>query len=186
MRRDRDRPPEPDGGPTRVRLRRPVRARLFSGPLQTLLTLNAIVTVGLLGLAIAGKIDFNDWAQYLFEALLVALWLPGVTAWAEVDDAGLRWRYWMKCDLAWRDVARVALGQRAIAQYGPGPDLSQPAIIVRSKGDDEFVRPAAACGRGRKEFGTAVLRFAAAHHRHTEVIGKHWAEPATTQEMPWA
>src|SRR6266545_2408604 len=142
----KDRQPEPDGGPARVRLRRPVRARLFSGPLQTLLTLNAIVTVGLLGLAIAGKIDFTDWAQYLFEALLAALWLPGVTAWAEVDDAGLRWRYWMKCDLAWRDVARVALGQRAIAQYGPGPDLSQPAIIVRSKGDDEFVRPAAACG----------------------------------------
>jgi hypothetical protein len=43
-----------------------------------------------------------------------------------------------------------------------------------------------ALGRRRREFGAAVLRFAAAHHRHTEVIGKHWAEPATTQEMPWA
>jgi hypothetical protein len=42
-----------------------------------------------------------------------------------------------------------------------------------------------ALGRRRKEFGTAVLRFNRARPT-PEVIGKHWAEPATTQEMPWA
>jgi hypothetical protein len=163
-----------------------VRARLFSSPLQAVLTLYAIASVGFLVLALAGKIVSSEWYLYPIDLAAFALWLRGVTAWAEVDDAGVRWRYWMKYDYAWHEVTRIALGQRVVSQVGPGPDVSQPAILVRTRGDEDFIRPAASCWRHRKEFGTAVVRFAAAHHKHTEVIGKHWTEPATTEELPWA
>lgn len=176
-----------DAATTLVRLRRPALARLFSSPLQTLLTLYAAVTVGLVVAAVAGSLDWSYWYLYIIDVIAFAVWLLGVSAWAEVDDNGVRWRYWMKTELPWRDVSRVALGQRArVFQTRPGPDFGQPAVLVRSKGDEDFIRPAAGCGRRRREFGTAVLQAAQAHHKRTEVIGRHWSQAATTDEPPFA
>lgn len=179
--------PDAGGAPSsRVRLRRPLLTRLFSSALQTLLTVYALAVAGMLVAAVAGRLDWSYWPLYLVDLAAVAVWLLGVTAWAEADDSGVRWRYWMKQDVPWRDVSRVALGQRAIVQYGPGPDRSQPAILVRGKGDEDFVRPAAMCGRHRREFGTAVLELAGRHGKQTAVIGRHWSEAANADEAPCA
>jgi hypothetical protein len=59
-------------------------------------------------------------------------------------------------------------------------------ILVRSKGDEDFVRPAVRCGRRRREFGVAVLRLAADQRTRTDVVGPHWAEKPTADEMPFA
>lgn len=168
------------------RLRRPLHARLFSSALQALLTAYAAATLGFVVAALAGSFDWAYWYVFLIGAIAGWMWLLGVTAWAEVDDEGIRWRYWTKQDYAWREVSRVALGQRAVTPLYAGPDIRQPAILVRSKGDEDFVRPALRCGRKRREFGDAVLDLAATHRTHTEVIGKHWGRRPTTHELPYA
>jgi hypothetical protein len=169
-----------------VRLRRPLYARLFSSGLQALLTVYTAVTVGFVVAAVAGSFDWAYWYVFVFDVVVVGVWLLGVTAWAEVDDRGIRWRYWMKHDYPWGDVSRVALGQRAMSPMFPGPDVRQPVILVRCKGDEDFVRPAVLCRRHRREFGNALLQQATAHRKHTEVIGKHWDLQPTTDEMPFA
>lgn len=171
---------------SRVQLRRPVLARLFSSALQTLLTVYALAVSGMVVAAVSGKLDWSYWPLYLVDLAAVAVWLLGVSAWADADDGGVRWRYWMKQDIAWQDVTRVALGQRAVVQYRPGPDRKQPAILVSSRGDEDFIRPAAMCGRHRRDFGTPLLALAAQHGKRTAVTGRHWSEAATADEAPYA
>lgn len=172
-----------------VRLRRTWGARLASSGLQLLLTLYVAFTVAFVVLFVAtGRAEWQYWYFYLLDVLLAALWLRGVTAWAEADDEGVRWRYWIRHEAPWGKVSRVALGERAVL-FSPYPfaRTRTPAIEIRARGRDEvYIRPAAAMGRRRREFGTQLLRLAREHGVRAEVTGGRWNEPVTRPEQPWA
>jgi hypothetical protein len=165
------------------RLRRPLVARLFASGLQLFLTFVAVITIPVLGLTI-WKGDLAMWPFLLVDVLLVALWLRGVTAWAQADDEGLRWRYWARWDHPWSKISRVTLTRHSntFAYHAAGP----PIILVRAKGGDEdFIVPARGCGRHRREFGSAVLAAARAHGVRTEVTSTGWDEKPDEIAEPW-
>lgn len=173
----------------RVRLRRTWNARLFGSWSQLALTLYAAAFLALLGLqGASGSLSGRYWYFYLVDAVVAVLWLRGITAWAEADEHGVRWRYWTKTDLPWRRVERVALGERAVlASPQPLPRTREPAILVRTKSHDtEIIWPARGMSRRRREFGTALLALARAHGVATAVTGGRWNEPVTSPEQPFA
>jgi hypothetical protein len=170
--------------PTTVRLRWPVYGRLCATGLQQVLSAYAVLSIPLAGLLI-WKEDLSQWPYLIVDGLLVALWLRGLTGWARVDDDGLHWRYWVRWDHPWPQISRVTLTRRAnIGSYrAPG----SPIILVRAEdGDEDFVTPALACGRRRREFGTAVLAAARAHGIRTEVTSTGWDEKPSRRAEPWA
>jgi hypothetical protein len=174
--------PEPSRGDG-IRLHRPVSARLFGSGPQAVLTLIAalfVVTV----VAVAASKDLSLWPLLLVQIVLVGLWLRAVTGWARVDDEGLAWRYWTRWEHAWPKISAVTLTRRAntMSYRAAGP----PIILVRAKGGSEdFVAPARACGRRRREFGTAVLASAKAHGVRTQVTSTGWNEKPDEIAEPW-
>jgi hypothetical protein len=150
-----------------TRLRRSPYARLFAGCVfQPLLTMGmAILLVTLVGLA-----WFGGFGAVLSGAApglpWVAAWLVGVTAHAEVDEAGVRWRYYRTGTLGWADVERVRLGV-LIPSGGWGP---QAAMWVRVGSRDHVIAPALGCSRkARVAFGQALVAQARAHKVRVEI-----------------
>jgi hypothetical protein len=147
-----------------VRLRRGLGARLAGGNvplLQTLLTLGLVVWVALL--AITTFVVHPGLGAALRAAgpglVVVALWLVGATAWAEVNDDGIRWRYYSTRTLPWSDVERVELGSRRV-----GAQAGEPVVRIQARGRRSLVTPASQCRRPALiEFGNAVADQAAAH-----------------------
>jgi hypothetical protein len=166
-----------------VHLHRPPAGRLFATTLQQVLTLVAVLFV-LTVVAVTAAGDLSLWPLLVVQVLLVALWLRGVTGWARVDDDGLHWRYWTRSDRAWPHIGTVTLTRAANTMSYRA--AGAPIILVRTKGGDEdFVVPARACGRHRREFGTAVLAAAEAHGVRTQVTSTGWDERPSHRGEPW-
>ncbi len=166
-----------------TRLRRPLPARLFgSGPQLVLTLVVALFVVTVVAVAASG--DLSLWPLLLVQVVLVGLWLRAFTGWARVDDDGLGWRYWARWEHEWPKISVVTLTRRAnsMSYRAAGP----PVILIRAKGGSEdFVAPARACGRQRREFGTAVLAAAKAHGVRTRVTSTGWNEKPDEIAEPW-
>lgn len=164
-------------------LRRPLAARLFATTFQKVLTLVALVFLVSVGGSVASG-NWSMWPYLVAQAAMVALWLRGFTAWARVDDEGLHWRYWVRWDHPWPEITRVTLTRRALLATVVG-NGGPPIILVRTRGDEDFIVPALACGRHRREFGTAVLAAARSRGTRTEVVSTRWNEDPTGVAAPW-
>ncbi|MBO0870156.1 MAG: hypothetical protein J2P15_16480 [Micromonosporaceae bacterium] len=172
-------------GASRVRLRRSLSARLFSSGPQIFLTLAAAMTVLIVVAAIlTRRAHLEFWYYDLIDALLFALWLRGATAWAEADEHGVRWRYWIRHDLPWHRVSRVSLGERdPLTRLLPGG--RQPVIWIRTNdGEVEYIRPALGMRRRRRDFGSRLLRLAEQAAVPGEVTGGRWNEPVDRPQVP--
>lgn len=108
-------------------------------------------------------------------------WLRGFTAWAEFDDDGVRWRYWVRHAYPWPQIARIDLSE----QHRLTSASEFPVIVVqwRASGeqpaDSDDIRPARGCGRHRREFGAALLEAAARHGVRTRVRSTGWDLPVS-------
>lgn len=147
-----------------IRLRRGVGARLAGGAvpfLQTVLTLGVVVWVAMIGMVVGlADAGVNEVLAAAAPGLpVVVLWLVGVTARAQVDDGGLRWRYYRSCAVGWADVERVLLESRLV-----GAAAGEPVVRVVVGGHRRLVSPASQCRwPALIEFGIAVADRAAAH-----------------------
>ncbi len=166
-----------------VRLRRPLVSRLLATILQGYLSLGAALSVAAV-LGVLMKPDLSLWPYLIAPVLLVVLWLRGATAWARIDEDGLHWRYWARWDHPWDTIAAITLTRRAV--YGHHGAAAAPIILVRSRGGDEdVITPARACGRHRRDFGSAALAAARAHGVRTEVVSARWNEEPSRIAEPW-
>lgn len=164
-------------------LRRPLVARLFGTTLQAVLTLVTVIFV-ITMVAVVSSGDWSLWPFLLVQAVLVALWTRGLTAWARVDEEGIHWRYWARWDHPWSKITRVSLTRRALLATVRG-NGGPPIILVNAAGDEDFIRPALACGRHRREFATAVITAARAHGKPVKVLSRRWNEEPTETAQPW-
>lgn len=153
--------------PDVTRLRRSLYARLYAGPpFQPLLTAGVLIQ-----LVIVAALAWYGGLGTLLSAgaagfLWPAAWLIGVTAHAEVDGAGVRWRYYRTGRLAWTDVERVRFGVRTTSAIW----TQRAAIWVRVGGRDHVIAPALGCSHAaRTEFGRALVAQARAHKVRVEI-----------------
>ena len=153
-----------------TRLRRSVLTRVMGGAwFQWLLTLQlaflAWALVAAPGLE-AGQLG----PLILLFVPYAVLWTSGVTAWAEVDDTGLRWRYFVRVQLTWAQVTGIELTSRSTpGVIGP----SQRLIRIRTaQGPARLIAPALSGGqRDTAEFALAVVAAARQHGVPVEGAG---------------
>lgn len=174
---------EPTRSTDRVVLRRSPVARLFGTTLQTVLTLVVVIFL-ITMVAVVSSGDWSQWPFLLVQAALVALWVRGFTAWARVDEDGIHWRYWARWDHPWSKITRVSLTRRALLATARG-NGGPPIILVDAVGGEDFVKPALACGRHRREFATAVIAAARTHGKPVRILSRRWNEEPTEIAQPW-
>ncbi|HEU5265503.1 MAG TPA: hypothetical protein VFU35_02340 [Jatrophihabitans sp.] len=178
-----------------VRLRRGIWARCASSGTQFVLTLfGGFAVFALIYGAVHGR--GGGWTVGGVVALVVLFvpWIAGLTAWARVDDDGIRWRYWLKYSYRWEQITRITLTNRDLVM-APSGFNSVPTIVVHGRtrrgkpgaGFEDSVRPVEGTGRNRRAFADAVVAAARAHGTKVVVSSRGWNQPMPegAQEKSW-
>jgi hypothetical protein len=113
--------------------------------------------------------------------VLGALWWRVFTAWAEFDDDGVRWRFWVRSEYRWPQIVRIDLTE----MHRLTSASETPVIVVQWRGsaehpaDSDDIRPARGGGHHRREFALALLEAAARHGVRTRVRSSRWGMPVS-------
>lgn len=139
-----------------IRLHRSLYGRVVGGArLQPLVALFVVLLpIRLIVLAAGASHDQSlpIGATALVLLAFVVVLLAGATGWAEADDAGVRWRYYLRHQFGWHEIEQIRLVVKGVSIGGV---LHQ--LVVRAGGRDHVVIPAHAAGSGRVAFGRQLL-----------------------------
>src|SRR2546430_10749685 len=90
---------------TPVRLSRSLFGRLFGGTMpQMACTLFLVISVPLMLSGGDEKLRLGA-----VDVVVVVLWVFGLTAWADADREGVRWRGFVRRRFSWAEIERVAV-----------------------------------------------------------------------------
>ncbi len=151
--------------PAPIQLQRSVFGRLFAGtPIQMMLTLLLIALP--IGFTQADTRDAQP-GRVVFAiaviALVLILWLFGLTAYAKADDNGISWRAFVPRQFDWADVESIALVRARWSYYS-----NRAVLVVRAKGRKRTVWPASAALPNNVDFTDQLSAIAARHGIHTD------------------
>lgn len=139
----------------RIRLGRSLAGRVAGGALfQLVLGIVAIVLLIRAIVPTSGSHGSSELTTLVVGLVALALWLLGVTAYAEADAEGIRWRYYLPHRVRWSEIERISL---VLVNMGW---RDRHLIVVRASGEDHRIIPASACGPGRTEFARQLLSYA--------------------------
>jgi hypothetical protein len=90
------------------------------------------------------------------DAVVAVLWVFGLTAWAEADREGVRWRGFVRRQFSWAEIERVAVVRPRLAGVNPGANL-----VVRVRGRNRVIGPASMVGPNLVDFARDLAVLAA-------------------------
>lgn len=161
-----------------MRLHRGIAARLANNGLQAVLSVLSIGTLIAIGYGqlLGRDITVLPLSFWFVFALYFLPWLAGVTAWARVDEAGIRWRYWYRQGYIWQQISQVELTERRLA--GAPALLNRATTIAvhgRAERDfEEYIRPAERAGPGLRRFADELSAQARRNGVQVAIESSRW------------